>query len=115
MTDTAEMFDFFSGLPHRVADAGLSPEQVTAVAQLLEDFADHLETTGYGSEPADGPDPDGFPGDAGRIAEAALRIEGSLRGLDPQGWHVRLGEDHVDERAASVRRDLIEDYGFPVD
>jgi hypothetical protein len=64
----------FSGIPHRVAAAGLAAEQVTEVADVLEDFADRLEATGYGSEPVDGPDPESFPGDSKRIAAAALRI-----------------------------------------
>ena len=109
-TQHDELVEFFAGLPHRVAGAGLSPDDVVAVADLLDDLVQSVESAGYPPVEVDGPDPERFPPGSERIAAASNQLHGLLLGLDDSGWGAGAGADTVAERCRSTRDRLLAEH-----
>lgn len=101
-SSTDELIAFISGIPHWVADAGLSPEGAHESAEVLEALVSTLQSAGYPPVDVSGPEPASFPPPSNRIAAAANQAEGLLRGLDPEGWSIEVGEETIEEHVRTA-------------
>lgn len=107
-----QMMQFFSGIPHRVANAGLSSEQVGEVADIFETLSDQVRRSGAERVVEEGPSPDSFPPDSDRIAAAAKDIDGRLHDIHPDAWDTAVDDSTIGERCRQVMMKLVDDYGF---
>lgn len=102
----SELIDFFSGIPHWTADAGLSKEAAYRVADDLERFVEIAQAAGYPPVEAHGPEPSSFPEPSNRIAAAGNQLQGLLGGLDGDGWNHVVGGQTVEEHGAMIMDQL---------
>lgn len=101
-----DLVEFFSGIPHWTADAGLSQQSAYAVADDLERLVEVAQSAGYPPVDTDGPDPSSFPEPSSRIAAAGNQLSGLLRALDDDGWTHRVSDHTVEEHGVIVMHQL---------
>lgn len=111
--DRSHLRRFFTSLPHRVADAGLTAHAATEVADLLEALVQAVESAQFPRTEATGPDPDDFPPPSDRIAAAGNDLEALFGGLGDEGWSAPTdGGTTVTERLEADHAVLVERYGL---
>lgn len=104
--------DFFGGIPHRVAHAGLSAAQAENLADQLERLVILVQDLGYPPAAVDGPDPESFPSPWDRIAAAANQLAGLVQGIPDHAWSDDADGETVDAELDLRRRELEETYGL---
>lgn len=96
------LIEFFGGLPHWTAEAGLSPAGAEVVADELERLVETVQSAGYPPRPIDGPEPSSFPPPSNRIAAAGTQLVGLLRGLDDAAWSHEVGARPIIDHCRST-------------